>query len=99
MKKLISFLLAMLLCVAMACPAFAADDADTEGAVSAFTQSTEVPPPVDPDVPVDPDLPVPETGDRSPQSTILLAGIMGLSFVGILVVGAILWKNREGSEA
>jgi len=99
MKKLIAFLLALVLCTAMACPVFAADDAVTEGADSGFTQSTEVPPPVDPDDPGDSDLDVPETGDRSQESTLLLAGIMGLSFVGIVVVSAILWKNRESSEA
>ena len=96
MKKLIAFLLALVLCTAMACPVFAADDAVTEGADSGFTQSTEVPPPVGPG---DSDLDVPETGDRSQESNLLLAGIMGLSFVGIEVVSAILWKNRESSEA
>lgn len=99
MKKLISLLLALILCMAMACPVFAADDAASEGADSGFTQSTEVPPPVVPDDSGDTDLAVPETGDRSQQSTFLLAGVMGLSLVGIIIVGALLWKNREEERA
>lgn len=138
MKKLLAFLLALVLCVAMACPVLAVEgDAydsvgsevvesetgnttggagdDTEGVDSEETP----PPPVDPDGPSGPDQPtpgpddegdlpsgpsdeelgVPETGDQSPESTALLAGLMGLSFVGIVVVSTILWKNRESSKA
>ena len=111
MKKLMALLLALVLCVAMACPAFAVEGATDDGADTGFVNSKEEIPPVDPDPGLDDDeaigpgtgeddgLGVPETGDQSPESTALLAGLMGLSFVGIVAVSTVLWKNRESNKA
>lgn len=107
MKKLMALLLALILCVAMACPAFAVEGDTSDDADTGFVQSEEKDPtPGDdddnangPGTEGDDALGVPETGDQSPESTALLAGLMGVSFVGIVAVSTVLWKNRESNKA
>lgn len=107
MKKLIALLLALVLCVAMACPAFAVEGDNATDTGTTFVGSNEEDPtpddegdqPVGPGDNGDEGLGVPETGDRSQENTALLAGLMGLSFAGIVGVSAVLWKNRGSSKA
>ena len=107
MKKLIALLLALVLCTAMACPVFAVEGETSDGAETEFLQSEEADPtPGDDDDNAngpgdeeDNGLGVPETGDQSRENTALLAGLMGVSFVGIVAVSTVLWKNREGNKA
>ena len=105
MKKLIALLLALVLCTAMACPVFAVEGETSDGAETEFVQSEEADPtPGDDDDnangpgddngngPADEEdngLGVPETGDQSRENTALLAGLMGVSFVGIVAVSTL----------